>query len=293
MTFLRGTGVALVTPFTAAGAVDEPALRAVVRHLVEGGVEYIIPLGTTGESVTLSAAEQQLVLNIVFEEVGGKLPILIGCGGNDTAEVARRLAGFTKAFPEADGFLSVSPAYNRPTQQGIYAHFEHLLGFTDKPLVLYNVPGRTASNVLPETVLQLAHAFPQIVAVKEASASIEQGMAILKDKPAAFHVISGDDSLALAQVAVGYSGVISVLGNAFPSELSTLIRAALQGELDQARGLHYRLLPVMNLLFREGNPVGIKAALDVLNICGPHVRLPLLPASPILRAQLQEAIRAV
>jgi 4-hydroxy-tetrahydrodipicolinate synthase len=293
MTFFRGTGVALITPFSASGTVDEPALRRVLKHLIEGAVEYIIPLGTTGESVTLTAAEQQQVLEIVFDEVNGQRPVLIGCGGNDTTEVADRMAGFTKAFPQASGFLSVSPAYNKPTQEGIYQHFRHLLGFTDKPIVLYNVPGRTASNVLPETVLRLAHDFPQIVAVKEASASLEQGMAIIKDKPAAFHVISGDDNLALAQVAVGYSGIISVLGNAFPAEFSTVIRSALTGEMDQARGLQYRLLPVMNLLFKEGNPVGVKAALDILNICEAHVRLPLVAASPTLRAQLQEAIRSV
>ncbi|MDX2063177.1 MAG: 4-hydroxy-tetrahydrodipicolinate synthase [Bacteroidia bacterium] len=290
---VTGTGVALVTPFTEALTLDLPALRRVVHHVVSGGVEALVPLGTTGESTTLSLEEQYKVLDVVFEVNAGKLPVWVGCGGNDTRAVAARMAELSARYPQATGFLSVSPAYNKPTQEGIVQHYRQLCSSTDKPILLYNVPGRTATNLLPETCYRLAADCPQVVGIKEASGNLDQNMDYVRLAPAGFSLLSGDDHLALAQVALGFTGLISVVGNVAPAETATLVRAALAGELARARNLQYRLLPLIRLLFAEGNPAGAKAALSVLGLCEPYVRLPLVPASPKLRADLTLALRAV
>jgi 4-hydroxy-tetrahydrodipicolinate synthase len=292
MSMFRGTGVALVTPFDAQGAVDVPALKRIVEHVITGGVEVLVALGTTGESVTLSEEEQHLVIRTVLEVNAGRCRTLLGCGGNNTYKLLKTQEEYQKLYPEADGFLSVTPYYNRPTQQGLYEHYSLLAKHSSKPIVLYNVPARTGSNLLPETVLRLAHDHKNIVAVKEASGSVEQGMAIIKDQPEGFHTLSGDDILALPSIACGYDGVISVVGNVAPGPYSSLVCAALNGDYELARKLHYQLLPLMQANFAEGNPAGIKAALAALGICRPDVRLPLVAASAQLQAKMKELVPA-
>lgn len=282
--------MALVTPFDASGALDLPALTRLVHHVIDGGVDYLVPLGTTGESATLSPDEQAQVISTVLAANAGRRPVLLGCGGNDTAEVIRRLRHYDATFA-VDGYLSVSPYYNRPTQEGIYRHFTTLAEATARPIVLYNVPARTGSNVLPETVVRIARASPNVVAVKEASGNLEQGMLICRDAPEGFAVLSGDDALALAGVAVGYRGVISVVANAVPGPFSTLIRQGLAGDFAPAARTNLQLLELTHALFAEGNPAGVKAALAQIGICGPQVRLPLAPASEGLVSRLTDSLK--
>lgn len=283
--------MALVTPFTPTGALDLPALKKLVNHVIDGGVEFLVALGTTGEAVTLSPEEQDTVIRTILEANNGRKPVLLGCAGSDTTAVAAAMRKQGDRYA-VQGFLTASPAYNKPTQEGIYQHYKVLAGASPLPIVLYNVPGRTASNVLPETVVRIAQDCPQIVAVKEASGKLEQGMAILhglaNSRPD-FRVLSGDDPLALAGVACGYSGVISVIANSHPAPFSSLIRSALQGDYATARTHQYALLPLYSLLFKEGNPAGVKAALASLGICAAHVRLPLVVASESLRAAIKKA----
>jgi 4-hydroxy-tetrahydrodipicolinate synthase len=241
-------------------------------------------MGTTGETATLSDVESAQVIETVIETNAGRKPILLGCGGNDTAKVTARLRHYEQ-YP-VQGYLSVSPYYNRPTQEGIYRHYCALAEATSRPIVLYNVPLRTGSNVLPETVLRIANACPSIVAVKEASGSIEQGAAIVQQAPAGFAVLSGDDALAVPGIAVGYQGLISVAANVVPARVSTMIRSALQGDFAAARVEHLSLIPLIQALFAEGNPAGAKAALKQLGITEGTVRLPLLEASDSLRQTL-------
>jgi 4-hydroxy-tetrahydrodipicolinate synthase len=283
----------MVTPFSPEGAVDKVALKQLTRHLIAGGIDYLVPMGTTAESATLTEAELQAAVDLILEENARQLPVLLGCGGNDTLAVAKKLEAYTQRWPQVAGFLSVSPYYNRPTQQGIYAHYRHLLDYTDKPFVIYNVPARTGSNMTAETTLRLAHDFPQIVAVKEASGSLEQGMDILQHKPASFAVLSGDDLLAFPGIALGFSGLISVLGNALPSHTARLVHTALSQDMATAQVLHHQLKPLMQLIFKEGNPAGVKGLLAHLGIAGTTVRLPLLPASEALQQELAQAYRAL
>ncbi len=286
--WLRGTGVALVTPFTPEGELDLPALDRIVQHMIKGSVEYLVVLGTTGESATLSGQEQDQVIRTVMESNQGKLPIVLGAGGNDTREVVRKAASYQKQYAP-DGILSVCPYYNRPTQEGMYRHFEATARAIDLPLILYNVPARTASNLLPSTTLRLAKELPNVVAIKEASNDLAQCMAILADKPEDFELISGEDALTLPLVALGASGVISVAANAFPKPFSDLVRATLSGDFALARQAQYRLLALMNLLFAEGNPAGVKAAMASQGLCEATVRLPLVAASDTLREQMSIA----
>jgi 4-hydroxy-tetrahydrodipicolinate synthase len=279
-----GTGVALVTPFALDGSLDLAALRRVVEHVIAGGVDYLVPMGTTGETATLSDAESAQVIETVIETNAGRKPILLGCGGNDTARVAARLRHYEQ-YP-VQGYLSVSPYYNRPTQEGIFRHYCALGEATSRPIVLYNVPPRTGSNVLPETVLRIAHSCPSIVAVKEASGSIEQGATIVRAAPAGFAVLSGDDALAVPGIAVGYQGLISVAANVVPARVSAMIRTALAGDFAAARVEHLSLIPLIQALFAQGNPAGAKAALKQLGITEPTVRLPLVEASESLRQTL-------
>lgn len=284
MNTFRGLGVAMVTPFDASLHVDYSGLRNLTRHLINGGVDYLVVMGTTGESVTLDETEKELVLETVIDENAGQLPIVLGVGGNDTRAIAKKLSALNN--PGVSGILSVSPYYNKPTQAGIIAHYKALSEASSLPIILYNVPGRTSSNVLPDTTLQIASDCKNIVAIKEASGSVDQIMRLIKDKPDGFLVISGDDTITLPLMAAGADGVISVVGNAFPTEF----RNVLYGELPEARRAHYNLFDITNLLFVEGNPAGIKEALKHLNICENHLRLPLVNVSAETSAKLKAAI---
>ncbi len=281
---LQGTGVALVTPFKKDLSIDTEALRRIVDYCIEGGVDYLVVLGTTGEMVTLNKAEKMLVMDTVVSANMGRLPLVLGIGGNSTYRIVDEI----KAF-ESEHFLailSVSPYYNKPTQEGIYQHFKAIAEVTKKPILMYNVPGRTGSNMLPETSLRLARDFDNIIGIKEASGDMVQVQKILKNKSNDFMVISGDDITALPTVLAGGSGVISVLGQGLPSEFSQMIRAGLNREVDKAYRLHYAMQDGMELIFREGNPAGIKVVFETLGLSGANVRLPLVEASSALRKDI-------
>jgi 4-hydroxy-tetrahydrodipicolinate synthase len=280
-----GTGVALITPFLEDKSVDEVGLRTLVLNMLNGGVDFLVPLGTTGESVTLSEAESDQVIRIVLETNASKRPVLLGCGGNDTFKVLKMQEKYEKAY-KPDGFLSVTPYYNKPSQEGLYRHYKTLANGTDLPIVLYNVPGRTGVNMLPDTVIRLAQECSNIVAIKEASGNIEQGAEILRRKPESFVVLSGDDTLVLPQLSIGYEGCISVAANGYPKEFSDLVRFGMNQNMEEGRKLYLKLLPWMQLLFKEGNPVGIKASLSILGVCGPYVRLPLVEATEALKKEI-------
>ncbi|MEZ4826361.1 MAG: 4-hydroxy-tetrahydrodipicolinate synthase [Bacteroidia bacterium] len=281
-----GTGVAVVTPFSSDHTLDEAALRRIINFLIEGRVEYLVVLGTTGESATLSSDEKKRVIDIFFEETDNRVPLVLGSGGNHTAEICKQVEYYTEKYRPA-GILSVSPYYNKPSQEGIYQHYKAVAGSTDLPVILYNVPGRTSSNVLAPTTLRLAHDCSNVVAVKEASGNFEQFMEILREKPAGFQVLSGDDAISIPMISLGAEGTISVIANALPLEFSEMIRAALAGRYEEARAIHYRIFPFMQLIFREGNPVGIKVLMNMLGVCEADVRLPLVAGSAELRALMQ------
>ncbi|MBS1637089.1 MAG: 4-hydroxy-tetrahydrodipicolinate synthase [Bacteroidetes bacterium] len=287
---LMGTGVAIVTPFTKKGHVDFDALTNLVEHLVKGGVEYLVVLGTTGESATLSKDEKQAVINHVVKVNKGRLPLVLGIGGNNTAEVVHSLKHTDlKAF---SAVLSVSPYYNKPSQEGIYQHYKEVAKASPLPVILYNVPGRTASNMSWETTVRLAKDFKNIIAVKEASGNLEQCMKIIKYKPKEFMVISGDDNLTLPIIACGGHGVISVVANAFPKPFSNMVRAALKYDMPTAQKLHYSLIDITDQLFADGNPGGVKHALSLLKITGPTVRLPLVEPNDKVQAKLKDLVKA-
>lgn len=280
----------MVTPFDEKGQVDHTALARLTNFLIDGGVDYLVVMGTTGESVTLSKQEKNEVLQTVLANNGGRLPVVLGVGGNNTFEICGELSSlFTKGL---SAILSVSPAYNKPTQGGIYAHYEAISKASPLPIILYNVPGRTGSNMLASTTLRLANDFENIIGIKEASGNLEQCIDILKCKPHGFLMISGDDNLTLPLIACGADGVISVVGNAFPKAFSDLVRAALIDDYAAARSIQHRLFDIINMLFAEGNPGGVKCALNVMGICEEHMRLPLVPISEELRSKLTAAVRA-
>jgi 4-hydroxy-tetrahydrodipicolinate synthase len=285
---LKGTGVAIVTPFDSRGRVDVKGLINLVHFLVKGKVEYLVVLGTTGESATLSAGEKKLVVETVISASKGRLPLVLGIGGNDTAAVIETIAHTDlDAF---DAILSVSPYYNKPSQRGIYEHYKAIAKSTKKPIILYNVPGRTASNITADTTLKLAGEFPNIIAIKEASGNLEQCMAIIENRPKDFLVISGDDNLTLPLLACGADGVISVVANAFPKDFSDMVRAGLKGDYKLARRLHYKTFQITQQLFADGNPGGVKHALSLLKICGPAVRLPLVTPNEGVQKRLKELV---
>ena len=287
MNKLHGTGVALVTPFTPAGAVDLPAWQRLLDFTIAGGVEYLVINGTTGESPTVTTSEKIDLLNMARQHVAGRVPLVYGIGGNDTAAVARQLRDTDLTGITA--VLSASPAYNKPSQAGLMAHYQHLAEASPLPLLLYNVPGRTASNLTADTTLALAR-HPNIIGIKEASGNLEQCLTILAAMPADFLFLSGDDMLTLPLIACGAHGIISVMANALPRQFSDLTRAALAGDLARARQLLFGLVPLNPLLYEEGNPVGVKAALALQGICGPAVRLPLVPASAGLSARIKQLL---
>jgi len=286
-----GTGVAMVTPFDSSGAVDYKSLEKLVKHLSEGEVEYLVVLGTTAETATLTAEEQSKVLTHVQSVNYKKLPIVLGMGGNNTAALVESIKNTD--LSGVDAILSASPYYNKPTQEGIYQHYKAVAESTDKPIILYNVPGRTASNISAETTLRLANDFDNIIGIKEASADMDQVMAIIQDKPKDFLVISGEDGLTFPIVACGGKGVISVVANAYPKIFSDMVRSTLNGEIENGREKHYQLKKFIDLLFAEGNPGGIKAALQILGICEDNLRLPLWKVSDELKTKLEAAIKEI
>ncbi len=277
-----GSGVALVTPFDVSGKIDVIALRKLVQLQINGGTNFLVVQGTTGESPTLSQSEKQIVLDTVIDENNGRLKIIYGVGGNNTIAVGELL----KQVPQGvDGILSVSPYYNKPTQRGIIEHYTYLSKCTDLPIIIYNVPGRTGSNVLPETTLALAQ-LDNMVAVKEASGNMEQIMDIIRQREASFGVLSGDDNLTMPLIAAGADGVISVVANAFPELFSTMVNASIKGDLLGARAAHYELFSITKMFFEEGNPGGVKVALAARGIMDEYMRLPLMPVSDDLRNRI-------
>lgn len=284
----KGTGVALVTPFKDNGDIDFDALKKLIDFNIDGGVDYLVSLGTTGETATMNKQERLQVLEFTADAVAKRVPLVAGFGGNDTRELVNSIKDFH--FKGFDALLSASPYYNKPTQEGIYQHYKAVAQASPAPVILYNVPGRTASNVTAETTLRLANDFNNIIGVKEASGDQVQVMRIIKYKPKDFLVISGDDAITLPLLGFGCDGVISVIANAFPKDFSDMVRLALAGDFAAARPLHYKLFELMNLIFVEGNPAGVKGALNLLGVCGTQVRLPLVKASDQLMAKLQEQI---
>ncbi len=286
---LTGTGVAMVTPFKKDGSVDFSSLGKLTDHIVKDGCEYLVPLGTTGESATLNTKEKVAILEYIKERNNNRIPIVLGLGGNNTMEVINEFRNFN--FIGISAILSVSPAYNKPTQAGIYQHYKMIAAESPVPVILYNVPGRTASNMTAETTLSLAHDVKNIIGIKEASGNIEQCMFIIKDKPKDFLVISGDDSITLPLIGSGADGVISVLANAYPKVFSEMVRKALKHDFTKAQQLHYQLLKIIPMLFAEGNPAGVKCALSAKKICEQFVRLPLVPVSKKLESEMVAFIK--
>lgn len=285
---LRGTGVALVTPFKN-GQIDYNGLQNVIEYVISGGVEYVVSLGTTGETPTLSPSEQIDVLEFTIKIVAQRVPVVAGFGGSNTQAIIDTIKNYH--FNGVDAILSSSPAYNKPTQEGIYQHFMAIEAVAPRPIIIYNVPGRTASNISAETTIRLAHSSDKFIAIKEASGDLVQCMKIVRDKPSHFQLLSGDDALALPMISFGATGVISVIANALPEEFSTMIRHGLSGDFQIAAQEHLALLEVNDLLYVEGNPTGIKAALAAQNICGKEMRLPLVTFTEGNYTKLKAAIQ--
>lgn len=291
MQSLIGTGVALVTPFKKDFSVDVEALKRIVDFQIENKIEYLVVLGTTAESATLSKAEKELVIQTVIQANNGRLPLVLGVGSNNTAEVIEELK--TRDLSAFDAILSVSPYYNKPTQEGIYQHFKAIAEVSPKPIILYNVPGRTSSNMLPSTVIRLANDFKKIVAIKEAAGDIVQAMQLIQNKPKDFLVISGDDMIALPMVLAGGSGVISVIAEGCPKDFSEMIRLGLQRKVDEAYALHYRYADLIDMIFEQGNPAGIKEVFKSLGLSENTVRLPLVNANNNLADRINQFIKSL
>lgn len=285
----NGTGVAIVTPFLH-GNVDFDGLAKAIEHMLDGGVDFLVALGTTGESVTLTKQEKHQVLDFVVQQVNGRVPVVAGFGGNDTAAVIREMEGYH--FNGIDAILSVSPAYNKPTQEGIFQHYMALAQAAPRPIIIYNVPSRTASNVSAETTLRLAYASDKFIGIKEASGDMRQCMEIINRRPEGFLVLSGDDNSTLPIMALGGEGVISVVANALPKAFSQMVRHCQAGNFSEARKLHYHLMPVVDLLFVDGNPAGVKGVLEMLGVCSKEVRLPLVHITNETYAKLEKLIVA-
>lgn len=285
MQSLVGTGVALVTPFKKDFSVDSEALKRIVNFVIEGGVEYLVVLGTTAETATLTSDEQELVIETIIEANNGRLPLVLGVGGNNTYKVVEELK--SRDFSKFSAILSVSPYYNKPTQEGIYQHFKAVAEASPVPVILYNVPGRTASNMLPSTVVRLANDFKNIIGIKEAAGDIVQAMKLIQNAPKGFLVISGDDMITLPMVLAGGSGVISVIGEGFPKQFSEMVRLGLQRKVDEAYQLHYLLADSIDMIFEQGNPAGIKEVFKTLGLSENTVRLPLVNVNQDLAGRLE------
>ncbi|MEA3477828.1 MAG: 4-hydroxy-tetrahydrodipicolinate synthase [Bacteroidota bacterium] len=271
---INGTGVALVTPFRNHGTIDFTSLGKLIEHVIAGDVDFIVALGTTSEAATMSKDERVAAMDYIVETVDGRVPIIMGVGGNNTQGVIDTIKSI--AFDGIDGILSVAPYYNKPQQKGIYYHFKNIAAASPVPVIIYNVPGRTSSNISAELTLRLANEFSNIIAVKEASGDLVQIMDIIQHKPAGFKVFSGDDALTFPMMMLGGEGVISVVANAYPKEFSMMVRESAKGSEEKARVLHYSLLQFINAIFEDGNPSGIKAALEVMGLCSNNLRLPLV-----------------
>ncbi|WP_330443421.1 4-hydroxy-tetrahydrodipicolinate synthase [Flavobacterium sp. C4GT6] len=291
MQSLTGTGVALVTPFKKDFSVDTDALTKIVNYQVENGINYLVVLGTTAESATLNKDEKELVIKTVIEANAGRLPLVLGVGGNNTHEVAEELK--SRDLSAFAAILSVSPYYNKPTQEGIYQHFKAVAEASPIPVILYNVPGRTASNMLPATVIRLANDFENIVAIKEAAGDIVQAMRLIQGAPKGFLVISGDDMITLPMVLAGGAGVISVIGEGFPKEFSKMVQLGLEKKADEAYELHYLLADSIDMIFEQGNPAGIKHIFKVLGLCEDVVRLPLVNVNEDLAGRLNDFVEKI
>lgn len=284
-----GTGVALVTPFRKDYSVDTEALAKIVDYVIDGGVDYLVVLGTTGEPATLTNEEKNLVIHTIVKANNNRLPLVLGVGGNDTLKVVEELN--TIDFDGFSAILSVSPYYNKPTQEGIYQHFKAIAEASPLPVILYNVPGRTASNVLPSTIIRLANDFKKIIGVKEAAGDIVQAMELIRNKPEGFLVISGDDMVTLPIILAGGAGVISVIGEGFPKEFSEMVRLGLSRKTDEAYELHYKIFDSINLIFEQGNPAGIKQIHKVLGLSENTVRLPLVSVDNDLAERIQQFVK--
>jgi 4-hydroxy-tetrahydrodipicolinate synthase len=287
----KGTGIAIVTPFKNDSSIDFNALGRVINHVIAGGVNYIVVLGTTGESVTLTKDEKRAIISYVLEAVDGRIPLVAGIGGNNTQEVINSIRHTN--LTGIEGLLSVAPYYNKPTQRGLFQHFKAIATCSPLPVIIYNVPGRTGCNISADTCLELAHECENIAGVKEASGDMTQIMKIIKGKPENFSLISGDDMLTIPVIAAGGIGVISVLGNAFPAAWAELVNHALKNNFKSAREIQFKYLEMIELLFTEGNPSGIKAIMSVMNLCENNLRLPLVPVSRGTMTRIQKAVDEV
>ncbi|OYQ33157.1 4-hydroxy-tetrahydrodipicolinate synthase [Flavobacterium cyanobacteriorum] len=291
MQALTGTGVALVTPFKKDFSVDTEALKKIVNYQIDGGIEYLVVLGTTAESATLTKEEKELVITTVIEANNGRLPLVLGVGGNNTAGVVAELK--SRDLSKFTAVLSVSPYYNKPTQEGIYQHFKMVAEASPVPVILYNVPGRTASNMLPATVTRLANDFKNIIGIKEAAGDIVQAMKLIQHKPEGFLVISGDDMITLPMVLAGGAGVISVIGEGFPRQFSDMVRLGLERKVDEAYRLHYLLADAIDMIFEQGNPAGIKCVFAALGLSEETVRLPLVNVNEDLAARIKAFVNKI
>ena len=287
--FLKGTGVALITPFNQDKSVDFKGLEKLINHCIEGGVNYLVTMGTTGESVTLTKKEKQEVIQFTIKICNARVPVIIGIGGNNTQELIEEIE--SQDFTGISAILASSPAYNKPSQEGIFQHYMALEKVSPLPIIIYNVPGRTASNITAETTLRLAWASTKFAAVKEASGDLSQATKILKDRPDHFIVLSGDDPLALALMGIDGDGVISVIANIYPREFSQIISYALQGDWEKAQYLNLALFDMHKWLYIEGNPVGVKSAAQALGICQKYVRLPLVELSEVNNQKMIEEMK--
>ncbi|NOY36679.1 MAG: 4-hydroxy-tetrahydrodipicolinate synthase [Chlorobi bacterium] len=288
MDHFYGLGVAIVTPFRKDSSIDFKALGRLIEHQVTGGVNYIVALGTTGEAVTLSADEKEAVVRFITEQVAGCVPVIVGIGGNNTHQIIRQIRVFP--FKGISGILSVAPYYNKPTQEGLYRHYESIAAASPVPVILYNVPGRTGVNISADTIIRLAKNIDNIIAVKEASGNMAQIMTIARDKPEDFLMISGDDALTIPMMACGGAGVISVAANAWPADFSRLVTAASTGDYGKAMKIHFRYMHLIELLFADGNPGGIKAALAEMGLIENYLRLPLVSVRKKVQMQIRETM---
>ncbi|HEY4208374.1 MAG TPA: 4-hydroxy-tetrahydrodipicolinate synthase [Puia sp.] len=286
---LCGTGVALITPFQPDQSIDYDALEKVIDHVITGGVEYLVSLGTTGETPTLSKEEKIAIVNFTYEKAAGRVPVVVGIGGNNTAELIEDLQSFP--LDKAVAVLSASPYYSKPSQEGLFQHYKALAAVSPKPLLLYNVPGRTGRNLNAATTIRLAKEVRNIAGIKEASGDMGQCMEILRDKPADFLVVSGDDALTLPQIACGMEGVISVAANSFPRLFTDMVRLCLKGDFKAAKILNDKLIQGYELLFAENNPAGVKAAMAELKLIGNHLRLPVVPVSDGLSDKIKAYVK--
>ena len=280
----NGTGVALITPFRKQETIDFSKLEDLINHIISSGIDYIVALGTTSEAATMTATERTALQDFIVETTNGRVPIMLGIGGNNTRQVTDTIAQTN--FDGISGILSVAPFYNKPNQKGIALHFKQIADASPVPVIIYNVPGRTGVNIAADTTIQIAHECPNIIGIKEASGNISQVMEILRNKPEHFKVISGDDALTYPMIALGASGVISVVANALPKEMSDMVRYALKGDWKKALPLHYKMIPMMNALFEEGNPTGVKALLEIEGRISNYLRMPLVKASKTLQNKI-------